>query len=90
MSTDKLHTDGGRFAITHDSRDWGTFKTPTLREIEQTAPYMQDGSLATLDDVLEFDNKGGIPNMNLDANIKPLHLTGQDKKNLVAFLKALN
>ena len=66
------------------------FKTPTLREIEHTAPYMHDGSLKTLDEVVEFYNKGGIPNKNLDQNIKPLHLTEQEKADLVAFLKALS
>ena len=54
--------------MTHDPRDRGVFKTPTLREIEHTAPYMHDGSLKTLDEVVEFYNKGGIPNKNLDRN----------------------
>ena len=80
----------GRFAVTHEARDWGVFKTPTLREIEHTAPYMHDGSLKTLEEVVEFYNKGGVPNKNLDSNIKPLHLTDQDKKYLAEFLKALS
>ena len=80
----------GRFAVTKDPRDWGAFKTPTLREIEHTAPYMHDGSLKTLEEVVEFYDKGGDPNKNLDENIKPLHLTDQEKKDLVAFLKALS
>jgi len=66
------------------------FKTPTLREIEHTAPYMHDGSLQTLEQVVDFYDKGGVKNKNLDENIKPLHLTGQEKKDLVAFLKALS
>ena len=66
------------------------FKTPTLREIAHTAPYMHDGSLKTLEEVVEFYNKGGIKNKNLDENIKPLHLTDQEKSDLVAFLKALS
>jgi len=90
VGTDKPEPDVGRFAVTKDSRDWGVFKTPTLREIEHTAPYMHDGSLKTLEEVVEFYDKGGIPNRNLDQNIKPLHLTDQDKKDLVAFLKALS
>jgi cytochrome c peroxidase len=90
IGTDKPDPDVGRYAVTHDARDWGVFKTPTLREVEHTAPYMHDGSLATLDDVVEFYDKGGIQNRNLDPNIKPLHLSGQEKKDLVAFLKALS
>ncbi len=90
VGMDKPDPDVGRFAVTHDPRDWGVFKTPTLREVARTAPYMHDGSLKTLDDVVEFYNKGGIKNKNLDPNIKPLNLTDQDKKDLVAFLRALN
>jgi cytochrome c peroxidase len=90
VGMDKPQPDEGRFAVTKDPRDWGTFKTPTLREIARTAPYMHDGSLATLDEVVEFYNKGGIKNKNLDDRIKPLHLTDQEKKDLVEFLKALN
>jgi cytochrome c peroxidase len=89
VGTDKPEPDVGRFAVTHDPHDWGVFKTPTLREVARTAPYMHDGSLKTLDDVVEFYNKGGIKNKNLDPNIKPLNLTDQDKKDLVAFMKAL-
>jgi cytochrome c peroxidase len=90
IGTDKPDPDVGRFAVTHDPRDWGVFKTPTLREVSRTAPYMHDGSLKTLDEVVEFYNKGGIKNKNLDPNIKPLNLTDQDKKDLVSFLRALN
>jgi cytochrome c peroxidase len=90
VGSDKPEPDVGRFAVTKDPKDWGLFKTPTLREIEKTAPYMHDGSLKTLEEVVEFYNKGGIPNKNLDENIKPLKLTDQEKKDLVAFLKALS
>ena len=90
VGADKPEPDVGRFAVTKDARDWGVFKTPTLREIEHTAPYMHDGSLKTLDEVVEFYDKGGKANKNLDQNIKLLHLTDQDKKDLVAFLKALS
>jgi cytochrome c peroxidase len=90
VGTDKPDPDVGRFAITHDPRDWGVFKVPTLREIEHTAPYMHDGSLKTLDEVVEFYNKGGIANKNLDANVRQLHLTDQEKSDLVAFLKSLS
>jgi cytochrome c peroxidase len=90
VGADKPEPDVGRFAVTKDARDWGLFKTPTLREIEHTAPYMHDGSLKTLDDVVEYYNKGGTPNKNLDPAIKKLNLTDQDKKDLVAFMKALS
>jgi len=90
IGTDKPDPDVGRYAITHDPRDWGVFKTPTLREIEHTAPYMHDGSLKTLEEVVDFYDKGCKPNRNLDPNIKPLHLSDQEKKELVAFLKALS
>jgi len=90
IGSDKPEPDVGRFEVTKKPEDWGTFKTPTLREIEHTAPYMHDGSLKTLEEVVEFYNKGGIKNKNLDANLKPLNLTEQQKKDLVAFLKALS
>ena len=60
VGIDKPEPDVGRFAVTKDPRDWGVFKTPTLREIEHTAPYMHDGSLKTLEEVVDFYNKGGI------------------------------
>ncbi len=90
VGTDKPDPDSGRFVVTKNQRDWGAFKTPTLREIENTAPYMHDGSLKTLEDVVEFYNKGGISNKNLDERMKPLHLTEGERKDLVEFLKALS
>jgi cytochrome c peroxidase len=90
IGSDKADPDVGRFAVTKNPADWGLFKTPTLREIEHTAPYMHDGSLKTLEDVVEFYNKGGIKNKNLDQNIKPLKLSDREKTDLVAFLKALS
>lgn len=90
VGTDKPKPDAGRFDFTGKNEDWGAFKTPTLRDIERTAPYMHDGSLKTLDEVVEYYNKGGIKNKNLDEKIKPLNLTDQDKKDLVAFMKSLN
>jgi cytochrome c peroxidase len=90
VGIDKPEPDVGRFAVTKDPRDWGVFKTPTLREIEHTAPYMHDGSLKTLEEVVDFYNKGGIPNRNLDANIKKLNLSDAEKKDLVEFMKALS
>jgi len=83
-------TDPGRFTATSRPADRGAFKTPTLREIARTAPYMHDGSLATLDDVVEFYDRGGIPNPGLDRHIRPLDLLSEDRAALVAFLRALN
>jgi len=68
----------------------GDFKTPTLREIALTAPYMHDGSLATLEDVVEFYDRGGRPNPNIDSEIRPLRLTAEEKKALRAFLGSLS
>ncbi|SRR5579883_361392 len=90
IGMDKPDPDVGRYAITKDPRDWGVFKVPTLREIEHTAPYMHDGSLKTLEEVVDYYDKGGNPNKNLDSNMRKLNLTDQEKKDLVAFLKALS
>jgi cytochrome c peroxidase len=89
VGTDRKDPDVGRFAVTKDPADWGAFKTPTLRDVARTAPYMHDGSLKNLTQVVNFYDKGGIPNRNLDAKIKPLHLTEREKDDLVAFLNAL-
>jgi cytochrome c peroxidase len=90
VGMDKPTPDEGRMAVTHKESDWGAFKTPTLRDIARTAPYMHDGSLKTLDEVVEFYDKGGTPNKNLDEKMKPLHLTADEKHAVVEFMKALN
>ncbi len=79
----------GRFNTTHLIADIGKFKTPTLRNIALTAPYMHDGSLKSLEEVVDYYDKGGYKNPYLDAAIFPLHFTEQEKQDLVAFLKAL-
>ncbi|HXF05156.1 MAG TPA: cytochrome c peroxidase [Blastocatellia bacterium] len=79
----------GRFLVTRQPKDLGAFKTSTLRDIELTAPYMHDGSLKTLREVIEFYNKGGEPNPNLDGGIIPLNLTEQEMSDLEEFLKTL-
>ena len=83
------HGDLGRFAITKKDGDQGRFKTPTLRGVALSGPFMHDGSLKTLEEVIEFYNKGGTPNAHLDSSIKPLGLTKEEKSALVEFLKAL-
>jgi cytochrome c peroxidase len=67
----------------------GAFKTPTLRDIERTAPYFHDGSAATLMDVVEHYDRGGIVHDNLSPNVRALNLTYQEKRDLVAFMQAL-
>ena len=79
----------GRFIVTHKPKDIGAYKTPTLRNISLTAPYMHDGSLKTLRDVVEYYDKGGKPNAYLNPAIFPLHLTAQEKEDLIAFLGTL-
>jgi cytochrome c peroxidase len=82
-------TDLGRHAVTKLDEDRGKYKTPTLRGVKLTGPYMHDGSLKTLEDVIEFYNKGGGANSNLDPAIKSLNLSKEEMADLVAFLKAL-
>jgi cytochrome c peroxidase len=82
-------SDLGRFLITLDSRDLGAFKTPTLRDIELTGPYMHDGSIRTLLDVVRFYNQGGLKNPQLDTKITPLNLTEEELSAIVDFLRSL-
>ena len=81
--------DQGRFEVTQNSRDRWRFKTPTLRNVELTAPYMHDGSLRTLEEVVRFYNIGGFPHVGLDPLIEPLELGDQEIASLVAFLRSL-
>ena len=82
--------DSGRFVVTGAPEDTGKFKTPTLREIERTAPYMHDGSLATLKDVIEFYDRGGNANPYRDRELRRLSLTADEKRSLLAFLGSLS
>lgn len=82
-------SDPGRFSVTGDSVDLGAFKTPTLRNVVLTAPYMHDGSIETLEQVVEFYDAGGRANPHLDSEIRPLGLTEEERASLVAFLRAL-
>jgi len=82
--------DTGRYAVSHLNAEWGEFRTPSLRNSAKTPPYMHDGSLATLEDVVEFYSAGGQPNPNLSPLIRPLFLDGYEKAALVAFLRALS
>lgn len=79
-----------RFAVTGEETDTGAFKTPTLRMVAKTAPYMHDGSLATLEEVVRFYARGGEKNPHLDPKMEPLELDDHDVAALVAFLEALS
>ncbi len=87
VGMDKDKPDVGRFSETQLLGDRGAFKTATLREIARTAPYMHDGSLKTLEDVVDYYDKGGIANPQLDEAIFPLTLTAEQKADLVTFLE---
>jgi cytochrome c peroxidase len=89
VGASKAMPDLGRFAVTQRDEDRGRFKTPTLRGVALTAPYMHDASIATLEDVVEFYNRGGGANKNLDSVLGPLNLSKDEVAALVAFLKAL-
>lgn len=82
--------DLGRYMVTKNPEDIGAFKTPTLREIARTAPYMHDGRFKTLEDVVKFYNQGGVKNPHQDNTIIPLELTDQEQLDVVALLKSLN
>ena len=81
--------DLGRFEVTQDPKDRWAFKTPSLRNVALTGPYMHDGSFRNLMDIVEYYNAGGYYSPNKSDLIKPLHLTDDEKQALVAFLNAL-
>ncbi len=84
-----MKEDLGRYYVTRRPEDTGAFKTPTLRSIIETAPYMHDGAFKTLEEVVDFFDRGGGKNPNLSPMMKPLGLTKEEKTHLIAFLKAL-
>ena len=93
--TNKNVSELGRFAVQVQPANMGAFKTPTLRNLTVTAPYMHDGSHKTLKDVVVFYNNGGIVEKTDPVNdfqsggIRPLNLTDEQVEDLVAFLEAL-
>jgi cytochrome c peroxidase len=92
--TDELfHTLGvpgeGRGAVTMAANEVGAYKTPTLRDVALTAPYMHDGSISTLGEVIDYYDEGGTPHPNLSDKMTKLGLTDQEKADLVAFLESL-
>lgn len=88
-AAEKPQNDVGRFEITEDPKDSWAYLTPGLRNVTLTAPYMHNGSLSTLEDVVDFYNKGGEDNPLKDLILKPLGLNEAEKQSLVAFLKTL-
>jgi cytochrome c peroxidase len=87
---DPKNPDLGRFVVTKDPRDMGAFKTPTVRDAARRAPYLHDGSEKTLESLIDFYDRGGGKDRNLDPLMVPLGLTGEEKAALVAFIKALD
>ena len=81
--------DPGRYGVTQDPAHRWQIKTPILRNVALTGPYMHNGSLATLGEVVDFYNRGGFPHVGADPRIQPLGLSEQDKLDLVEFLKSL-
>ena len=89
VGMDNENPDLGRYLVTGKEKDKGGFKTPSLRNIALTGPYMHDGSEHTLEEVVEFYDRGGNPNPNLDGAMMPLKLTTIEKMALVEFMKSL-
>jgi cytochrome c peroxidase len=85
----EVYEDTGRMRATKLEEDRAMFKVPTLRNIELTAPYMHDGSIATLDEVIDHYQSGGKNHVNKSDKIQPFTLTKREKKDLINFLKCL-
>jgi cytochrome c peroxidase len=89
VGMDRPEPDPGRAEVHGNPSDTGAFKTPTLRDVALRGPYMHDGSLATLDDVVAFYDRGGTPNRWQSTQVRPLGLAAGERADLVAFLRAL-
>jgi cytochrome c peroxidase len=87
---DPKNPDLGRYVVTKDPRDKGAFKTPTVRDAARRAPYLHDGSEKTLESLIDFYNRGGGKDPNLDPLMVPLGLSKHEKAALVAFIKSLD
>ena len=93
FTDERLHNTGVAWrdgGFTDPGAGQGNFKTPTLREIARTAPYMHDGSIATLEQVIDYYDGGGNKNPLLDSEVRTLTLSAEEKRNLVSFLRSLN
>jgi cytochrome c peroxidase len=89
VGMDKPEPDLGRFVVSKKDEERGAFKTPTIRNVALTAPYMHDGSQKTLEEVVEWYDRGGHANPHLSDKMKKLGLTPQEKQDLVEYMKAL-
>lgn len=87
---ERITDDPGRYLVTKDQADWGKFKTPTLRNVAETAPYMHDGRYDTLEQVIDHFDRGGDAAQNKDPRIKPLGLAQREKEDLKTFLLELH
>jgi len=85
----RIYEDNGRMRLTNDAEDEALFKVPTLRNVALTAPYMHDGSMTTLIEVIDHYVKGGKEHHNKNKLVKPLDLTSLEKEQLIAFLESL-
>jgi cytochrome c peroxidase len=90
IGMDAPHPDPGRGFVTKKKSDFGKFKTPTLRDLAHRGPYMHDGSIKTLADVLDFYSRGGLPNPNVDERLLKFYMDERTKRGLLAFLDSLN
>jgi cytochrome c peroxidase len=86
VGMDRPDPDPGRYSVTKILSNFGAFKSPTLRDISKTAPYMHDGSMATLEEVIEYYDKGGNPHPQLSREMRKLQLTKEEKRDLLQFL----
>ncbi|MES2017930.1 MAG: cytochrome c peroxidase [Pseudomonadota bacterium] len=87
--SEALQQDEGRFEVTRRASDRWAYRTPSLRNVALTAPYMHDGSLATLEDVIGFYQRGGIDNPGKDKLLQPLQLSAAEQRDLATFLRSL-
>ena len=88
-SSETPPNDLGRYEVSQDPDDRWKYRTPSLRNVALTRPYMHNGSLSTLADVVAFYDGGGVKNDLLDPLLKPLHLGADERQDLVAFLESL-
>lgn len=86
---DAITPDLGRYRVSGVRHEKGSFRTPGLRDVALTSPYMHDGSLETLEDVLDYYARGGLPNLYLDPMMASFTLSEQDKQDVIRFLESL-
>jgi len=85
-----IYNDAGRSLATRREQDLGAFQTPTLRQVAARAPYMHDGSIGSLAEVVEYYDRGGNRNPHPDSELQPLGLNHEEKQALVAFLRSFS